>query len=95
MTLLSELDDKMIYDADGARLGRVHEVRAEKGRIVALECGAMSWIERLTGHGEARHIPWRAVREVRDDRIIVDLRKPAAPRRRSAPRPASGRRSKR
>jgi len=73
MILLSGLDDKMIIDTDGRRLGRVHDVRARDGEVIALECGARSWRERLAGHGEARHVPWTAVREIRADAIIVEL----------------------
>ena len=94
MIRLSQLDDKLVRLTDGTRLGRVHEVRMDKGEVRWLDYGTRGWIERLTGKGKADSLPWSAVREVRADAIIVAIEQ-AAPRSRSAPRPASGRRSKR
>lgn len=73
MILLSALDDQMVRLPDGRPIGRVHEVVADGGAVTALDCGPGGWVERLTGHGRARRIPWSAVREVRADAIIVDL----------------------
>jgi sporulation protein YlmC with PRC-barrel domain len=71
VTRLSDLDDKLVRLADGTRLGRVHDIRVEKGEVRSLDYGWRGWIERLKGKGKAQSLPWSAVREVRDDAIIV------------------------
>jgi sporulation protein YlmC with PRC-barrel domain len=79
---LSDLRDKRVVTLDGERLGRVHEVHCEKGRVVALMCGTASLVERLTGgrqHG--RRIPWECVRKVEAKQIVVT---PAPPQRQSS-----------
>jgi len=77
---LSDLRDKKVRSLDGERLGRVHEVHCEKGRIVALMCGPGSLIERWTARREGRRIPWECVRKVEADQIIVT---PDPPRRKA------------
>jgi sporulation protein YlmC with PRC-barrel domain len=46
MMRLSDLRDKRIETTGGKTIGRVHEVHCDKGRVVALICGAGSLIER-------------------------------------------------
>ena len=58
---LSDLRDKKIKGLDGETLGRVHEVHCDKGRVVALKCGAASLIERWTDRSKGRRVPWESV----------------------------------
>jgi sporulation protein YlmC with PRC-barrel domain len=99
---LSDLRDKKVKSLDGETLGRVHEVHCEKGRVIALMCGASSLIERLTAKRMGRRIPWECVRKVTNHEVVVT---PDPPRRKAkvssgsrsrqrTPR-ASGRRSRR
>jgi sporulation protein YlmC with PRC-barrel domain len=97
---LSDLRDRPIRTLDGKRLGRVHEVHADGGRIVALKCGAASWIGRMTGKSEGRTIAWDRVRKVDTRGVTVapavsgkDGTEASAARSRRGTRPASGRRS--
>jgi sporulation protein YlmC with PRC-barrel domain len=46
---LTDLQDKKVVTLDGERLGRVHEVHCDGGRVTALMSGPGSFIERLTG----------------------------------------------
>jgi sporulation protein YlmC with PRC-barrel domain len=98
---LSDLRNAEIRTLDGERLGRVHEVHADGGRIVALICGPGSLIERLTAKAHGRRIPWERVKDVKDGHVRVvttdppPSKAPSASRTRpGTPRP-SGRRSKR
>jgi sporulation protein YlmC with PRC-barrel domain len=68
---LSDFRDKIIRTTDGKRLGRVHEVQCDGGKITALKCGPGSLIERLTDRSQGRRIPWDAVRKVDAKAIIV------------------------
>jgi len=68
---LSDLRNKRIRTTDGERLGRVHEVHCDGGRIVALMCGPGSLIERLTARKKGRRIPWDCVRKIEADAVIV------------------------
>jgi sporulation protein YlmC with PRC-barrel domain len=98
---LSDLRDKKIRTLDGERLGRVHEVHCEKGRIVALMSGPGSFIERLTARNQGRRIPWECVVKVDATQVVVvpdpPQRKPrsSASRTRQGTRRPSGRRSAR
>ena len=69
---LSDFRDKTIRTPDGRRLGRVHEVHCDGGRITALKCGPGSLIERLTDKSKGRRIPWEDVRSVGAKAIVVD-----------------------
>ena len=99
---LSDLRDAKVRTLDGDVLGRVHEVHCDGGRVVAVTCGAGSFIERLTARKHGRRIPWECVRRIGEGEIVVvpdpPQRKaksksgPQNPRR--TPRP-SERRSKR
>ena len=77
---LSDLRDKVIRTLDGEKLGRVHEVHCEKGRITALTCGAGSFLERLTARKHGRRIPWECVRRVDAHQVVVT---PDPPQRKS------------
>ena len=87
---LSDLRDKKITSLDGERLGRVHEVHCEKGRVVALMCGPGSFIERWTARREGRRIPWECVRNVEADKIVVTPDPPQRKRKASASRTRQG-----
>jgi len=99
---LSDLWNAEVRTLDGEKLGRVHEVHAEGGRIVALTCGVGSFIERLTAKKHGRRIPWECVRKIGRKEVLVTPDPPqrtakpkSGPRsRRRTPQP-SGRRSKR
>ena len=96
---LSDLRDAKVRTLDGELLGRVHEVHAEGGRLVALTCGAGSLIERLTANKHGRRIPWECVRKVTRKEIVVTpdppQRKASGSRSRQRTRRTSARRSKR
>ena len=96
---LSDLRDKKIRAADGALLGRVHEVHCESGRVVALMCGSISLIERWTAHKHGRKIPWERVRKVDEDEITLAPEAPkkdvSASRSRKGTRRPNGPRSRR
>jgi sporulation protein YlmC with PRC-barrel domain len=85
---LSDLRDAQVRTLDGDRLGRVHEVHCEGGRITALTCGPGSLIERLTAKTHGRRIPWEYVRKVSHRLVVVT---PDPPQRRTA---SSGPRSR-
>ena len=78
---LSDLRDKEIRSAQGERLGRVHEVHCDKGKILALQCGAASLIERWTGRVHGRRIDWSLVDRVGPDSITLVPDKPKPARR--------------
>ena len=77
MIRLCDLRNKPIRTLDGKRLGRVHEVHCEDGRVTALMCGPGSWIERMTSKSRGRRIPWECVRRIDDKGVVVT----AEPRR--------------
>lgn len=68
---LSDLRDKEVRTTDGDRLGRVHEVHCEGGRVTGLMCGPASLIERWTASRRGRRIAWEEVRRVDRDSVIV------------------------
>jgi sporulation protein YlmC with PRC-barrel domain len=78
--LLSELRDKKVRTLDGERLGRVHEVHCEGGKVIAFMCGPGSFIERWTARREGRRVPWEFVRRIERDALIVS---PDPPQRKS------------
>ncbi|MFL6737118.1 MAG: PRC-barrel domain-containing protein [Sphingomonas sp.] len=99
---LSGLWDAKVRTLDGEILGRVHEVHAEGGRIVALTCGAGSLVERLTARSHGRRIPWECVRRIARKEVVVTsdpprrMSKPkSGPRTQRRTPPATGRRSAR
>jgi sporulation protein YlmC with PRC-barrel domain len=99
---LTDLRDKIIRTLDGEKLGRVHEVHCEKGRITALICGPGSLLERLTARKHGRRIPWECVRRVDATQVVVTpdppqriVKKTSAARSRQGTRRPSAPRSKR
>jgi sporulation protein YlmC with PRC-barrel domain len=98
---LCDLRGAKVKTLDGERLGRVHEVHVEGGRVTALTCGPGSFIERLTAKSHGRRIPWECVRRLSRKEIVVapdpPQRKPksGASRSRQGTRRPSGRRPKR
>jgi len=92
---LSDLRDKEVRTLGGEKLGRVHEVHCEQGRVIALMCGAGGLFERWTDKRGGRRVPWDCVSKVGDREILVATDKPSGSRTRRRTRPASGRRSKR
>jgi sporulation protein YlmC with PRC-barrel domain len=94
---LSDFQDAIVRTLDGNKIGRVHEVHCDGGRIIAIMCGPKSLIERLTARQEGRRISWECVKRVEHRRITVALddRKPSGSRTpRRTPR-TSARRSRR
>jgi sporulation protein YlmC with PRC-barrel domain len=99
---LSDLRDAKIRTVDGERLGRVHEVHTDTGRVTAIVCGTGGWIERLTAKKEGRRIPWGCVVKVDRKGVVVTSdppqqksKKASAPRSRQGTRRPSGQPSKR
>jgi sporulation protein YlmC with PRC-barrel domain len=98
---LSDLRDAKVKTLDGETLGRVHEVHVEDGRVVALTCGAGSFIERLTANRHGRKIPWKCVRRITHEAVVVvpdppqRIIKPGASRTRRGTRRPSAPRSRR
>jgi sporulation protein YlmC with PRC-barrel domain len=78
MMRLSYLRDKKVRTLDGETLGRVHEVHCERGRIIAIMCGAGSFVERFTARKQGRRIPWECVLKIGRKEILVA---PDAPQR--------------
>lgn len=72
MTRLSDLRGKKIRSLDGKTLGRVHEVHADGGRVVAIMCGPGSLVERLTARTMGRRVPWGMLKRIDRDAIIVE-----------------------
>ncbi len=97
---LSDLRDKPIRTLDGKRLGRVHEVHCEGGKVVALMCGPGSLLESLTGREAGRRVPWPEVRKIDREGVWIapatkKAAKASATRTRPGTRRPSGRPSKR
>ena len=99
MIRLSDLRDAKVKTLDGETLGRVHEVHCEGGRVVALTCGAGSFIESITAKKRGRRVPWECVKRIarKEVTVIPDAleRKPSASRTRRGTRQPSARRSRR
>ena len=89
MILLTDLNRATVRTLDGRFLGRVHEVHCDGGRIVALMCGASSFIERLTAQRKGRRIPWEYVKKVESGQVTVV----PDPPQRNSPKKASGSRT--
>jgi sporulation protein YlmC with PRC-barrel domain len=100
---LADLRDKVVRTLDGEKLGRVHDVHADKGKVTALMVGAGSFIESLTAKKTGRRIPWEFVRRIDAHQIVVTpdpphkkaSRKATASRSRQGTRRPSAPRSKR
>jgi sporulation protein YlmC with PRC-barrel domain len=73
----SRLLDRRVVDQSGRSLGHAFELLAREDRdgtltIEEILVGKAALLRRLHGPGAARtRIPWEAVIEVRDDRIVV------------------------
>jgi len=68
---ISAFDDLVVRSADGARLGRVHEIHATNGRITELVYGTKGLIERLTGKAEPTKVAWSSVARVARTGIVL------------------------
>ncbi len=77
---LTDLRDKTVVTLDGERLGRVHEVHCDGGRVTALMTGPGSFIERLTARKKGRRIPWDCVVRIEARQVVVT---PDPPQRKS------------
>jgi sporulation protein YlmC with PRC-barrel domain len=78
---LSDLRNATVRTLDGDKIGRVHEVHCDGGKIVALTCGPGSFVESLTAKKHGRRIPWEYVRKVKLREIVVA---PDPPQRKSS-----------
>ena len=96
---LTDLRDAKVRTLDGEKLGRVHEVHVEDGRVAALTSGPGSFIERLTARKHGRRIPWECVLKIAPGEIVVVPDPPqrivSASRSRKGTRRPSAPRSKR
>jgi sporulation protein YlmC with PRC-barrel domain len=99
---LTDLRNKPIRTIEGDKLGTVHEVHCDKGRIIALMSGPGSFIERFTARKHGRRIPWECVLCVEPDQVVVTadppqriVKKASASRSPQGTRRPSARRSKR
>jgi sporulation protein YlmC with PRC-barrel domain len=77
---LSDLRGKKVRTAAGETVGRVHEVHCDRGRVVALMCGAPSLIERLTAKAHGRRVPWEDVLRVDEQAVVIGPKKRGARR---------------
>ena len=69
---LCELYDAHVRTAGGAKLGRVHEVIVEDGRVTELGVGARNILERLMGRRRGRHVKWEKVKKIERGTIVVE-----------------------
>ena len=88
---LSDLRNAKVRTLDGDVLGRVHEVHCDGGKIVALTCGAGSFIESLTARQHGRRIPLGHVRKISRGEVVVT---PDPPKGKSAAKKSSGTRTR-
>lgn len=75
---LSELTGKEVINiGDGARLGLVDECDlvfdCRTGRISAMLLPRRNWLTALWGDARVSTIPWRTIRRIGEEVIIVDL----------------------
>jgi sporulation protein YlmC with PRC-barrel domain len=81
LSAFSQLIGKRVEGQDGSSLGRVHEVKARwEGRAIVCEellVGRGGVVTRLRGPGPAvRGLPWEAVLDIDEQRILVGLLDP-------------------
>lgn len=69
---LADLYGKRVRGPGKQIYGVVHEVRAKGGVVEALDCGAASFLEQLTGKRKGRRILWKDVTKITKDEIQVD-----------------------
>ena len=72
MTRLSDLVGKKVRTEGGVYLGRVHEVRARQGQVIALIYGTSGFLQRLFPTRRGRRMPWKRVRGFTSSTIICD-----------------------
>jgi sporulation protein YlmC with PRC-barrel domain len=72
---LGELYDMPVCTEDGERLGAVHEVYAESGRVVKLGVGAANFLERLLYRRRGKQVPWEDVVAIKSGTIVVVAKK--------------------
>jgi sporulation protein YlmC with PRC-barrel domain len=87
---LTDLRDKKVRSLDGETLGRVHEVHCDGGKVIAIMCGAGSFIERWTARKQGCRIPWECVRKVEREQVVVTPDPPQRKSRSSASRTRQG-----
>jgi sporulation protein YlmC with PRC-barrel domain len=68
---LGDLYDTPVRTEDGERLGCVHEVYAEGGRVVRLGVGAANFLERLLYRRRGKQVRWDDVVAIEGGTIIV------------------------
>ena len=69
---LCELYDAKVCTAGGKKLGRVHEVIVEDGRVKELGVGAANILERLAGRRRGHHVKWERVKKIDRGTITVE-----------------------
>jgi sporulation protein YlmC with PRC-barrel domain len=69
---LGRLYDATVRTAGGERLGTVHEVTIEAGRVKEIGVGAANFLERLFGRRRGRHVAWEKVKKIEGRTIIVE-----------------------
>lgn len=69
--LVSQLNGHWVLDADGKRLGRLHELEAENGTVERIVFGKAGFMERMTGRSEPTKRPWSDV--VKIDKAGIHL----------------------
>jgi sporulation protein YlmC with PRC-barrel domain len=67
----AELYGARVRDRDGTALGRVREVYCRDGEVTHIGIGVGALLQRLTGSGKDRRIPWSLVREVRHGEVVI------------------------
>jgi sporulation protein YlmC with PRC-barrel domain len=69
---LGALYNAPVRTIGGDRLGRVHEVYSENGRVTALGIGAANFLERLFSHRRGRHVAWEKVKKIEGGTIFIE-----------------------
>jgi sporulation protein YlmC with PRC-barrel domain len=66
---LSDLVGKTVYDENGAKLGKIDEVRVKDSSVEALICGPGARLQRLARWRAGKRIEWRSVVSVDDNAV--------------------------
>jgi sporulation protein YlmC with PRC-barrel domain len=69
---LARLYCATVKTSRGERLGKVHEVIVEGGRVKEIGVGAANVLERLFGRRRGRHVAWEKVKKIEGRTIIVE-----------------------
>jgi sporulation protein YlmC with PRC-barrel domain len=72
---LGEIYDAPVRTEEGERLGCVHEVYVEGGRVVRLGVGAANLLERLLYRRRGKQVAWEDVVAIQAGTIIVAAKK--------------------